>query len=115
MREKEEKEGRRDVREEREGEKGRRDVREEREGGIIFGGRLIFEACEFIISNFLKKGCACFKNSALHNRRAAPLKKSANPSLSRAVLVEKAQPFLHSEGLRFSSKAQPFCYVGLRF
>ena len=67
----EEKEGRRDVREEREGGKGRRDVREEREGGIIF------EAREFIISNFFKKGCACFKNASLHNRRAVPLKKSA--------------------------------------
>ena len=48
-----------------------------------------------------RKGCAFPKSAALHSRRAAlAFEEKRSPSLSRVALL---------------GKAQPFCYVGLRF
>ena len=68
--------------------------KEEKGGGIIFEARLIFNLKPaFIISIFFKKGCAYFKNAALLSE-GLHFSSKAQPFTSRAALVEKAQPFL---------------------
>ena len=54
-----------------------------------------------------KEGLRFLQNATLLYCRTAFFKKSAALHNRRAVLLEKAQPFLHSEGMRFFYKRSP--------